>query len=240
MENETVNKVDTQNLTKKKDFVEILFTGVSNGAVFDSNIPEDLEKLSKESKPEKTIVAIGQRMVVKGLDEALEGKELNKFYNIQVSYKDGFGERKRELVKTIPLSVFTKHKINPKPGSTFFLDNMLVRIITVSGARVITDFNNPLSGKELNYKFKITRKVTDDKEKVETFFKFFFKFLPNFEVAKGSVKVKAAKEIEPIINMSKEKFKIIMGKDLEFEEEKKKTEKPIEKEAENQDNSESK
>ena len=46
--------------TKEKDFVEIEFTGTANGNIFDSNILEDLKKISKESKPKKTIVIIGE------------------------------------------------------------------------------------------------------------------------------------------------------------------------------------
>ena len=67
--------------TKKKDFIEIKFTGCANSQIFDSNIEEDLKKINPDAKPEKTIIVIGEGMVVPGLDKALEDKELNKkFY----------------------------------------------------------------------------------------------------------------------------------------------------------------
>jgi FKBP-type peptidyl-prolyl cis-trans isomerase 2 len=201
--------------TKQKDFVEIEFTGYHNGVVFDSNISEDLKKLSSEAKPEKSIVIIGQGMVVKGLDKALEEKKIGKEYNIHLQYKDAFGERKRELVKTIPLNVFTKQKINPRPGLSLFLDNMVARVITVSGARVITDFNNPLAGKEIDYKFTIKRIVDDEKEKTETFFKLFFRHIPELEI-KDKIIVKGTKEAEPLIEMFNDKAKEFLGKELEF------------------------
>ena len=201
--------------TKKTDFVEIEFTGYHNGVVFDSNIPEDLKKLSPEAKPEKSIVIIGQGMVVKGLDKQLEEKEIGKEYEIHLQYKEAFGERKRELVKTIPLHIFTKQKINPRPGSTLFLDNMMARVITVSGARVITDFNNPLAGKEIDYKFRIKRIVTDEKEKVEAFFKFFFRHIPDFEIQEKII-INGNKQSEPLIKMFNEKAKELLGKELEF------------------------
>ncbi|MEK6820006.1 MAG: FKBP-type peptidyl-prolyl cis-trans isomerase, partial [Nanoarchaeota archaeon] len=60
---------------KKNDFVEIDFTAkVKNGEIFDSNIKEDLKLLDKKAETQKTILAIGHKMVVKGLDEALAGK----------------------------------------------------------------------------------------------------------------------------------------------------------------------
>ena len=106
--------------TKIKDFVEIKFTGYIDGKVFDSNIDEDLKKVSPDSKPDKTIICIGEQMVVPGLDKALEGKEINKEYEINIPYTEGFGKKHRELIKTIPLKIFTAQKINPYPGASFF------------------------------------------------------------------------------------------------------------------------
>ena len=178
----------------KNDFVEIKFSGFLEGKVFDSNIDEDLKKLNPEAKPAETIVVIGRGMVVPGLDKALENKEIGKEYEINVSSKEGFGPRHRELVKTIPLKVFTEQKINPRPGMVLALDNTIAKIIAVSGARVITDLNNPLAGRDLLYKFKIVRKITDEKEKCKCLFELTLKFIPEFEV-KESIVVKGPKDL---------------------------------------------
>lgn len=211
-------------LTKKGDFVELRFTGYAQGRVFDSNIEEDLKKINSEAKPIKTIIVIGQKMVVSGLDRELEGKEIGKEYEITINAKEGFGERNRELIKTIPLKSFTEKNIFPQAGMILNLDDMLAKIITVSGARVVTDFNNPLAGKELKYIFKIVRKVDDEKEKIESLFGFFFRFLPEFEITEKNVKVKGPKPLEEIVKLFKDKFKELLSKDLEYElvEEKKK------------------
>ena len=215
MEEQNSNK---KGITKKNDFVELEFTGYSNGEVFDSNILEDLKEISKEAKPQKTIVIVGQRMVVPGFDKELEGKEIGKEYHIEVQYKEGFGERKRELVKTIPLNVFTKQKINPYPGATLLLDNALAKIITVSGARVITDFNNPLSGKDLSYKFRIIKIIKEKKERASAFFNYFFKFSPEFEEGSGKIIVKGPKVFQNLVEGFKDKFKELVGSELSFKE----------------------
>jgi len=203
--------------TKKIDFIEIEFTGYANGQVFDSNIEEDIKALDSKQKPKKTIVAIGEAMVVKGLDKALEDKELEKEYEINLKSNEAFGERKRELIRTLPLKSFTDQKVNPQAGMMLTLDNSLVKILTVSGARVITDFNNPLSGKEIKYKFKITRLVTDEKEKAEALFDFFLHFTPESEIKDNKIIIKGPKPLEGIIPMFNEKFKEILGKELAFE-----------------------
>lgn len=222
--------------TKKNDFIEIEFTAYANGDIFDSNVAEELKKINKEAKPEKLIIVIGQDMVVKGLEKSLEDKELNKDYEVSFPAKEGFGERDRNLLRTIPLSKFTEQKINPQPGMVLALDDKAVKIVAVSGARVTADFNNPLSGKDIKYKFKILRKVTDKKEKAETLFKFFFRFLPKYEIKENKVFVKLPKGLESLIDPYKKKFKELAGLDLEFqelkEEDKKKTEEPKEEKKE--------
>lgn len=201
---------------KKKDFVEIKFTGYSNGNIFDSNIEEDLKKVDTKAKPKETIVIVGENMVVPGLDNTLEGKEVGKEYEIKVPAKDGFGERKRELVKTIPLKVFSEKNVNPRPGMVLAIDDMLARVIAVSGARVMTDFNSPLAGKDLVYKFRIERIVKDDKERATTLFEFVFKFVPDFEIKDNEVIVKGPKVLERFVEAFKEKFKEFIGKELKF------------------------
>ncbi|MBS3065865.1 FKBP-type peptidyl-prolyl cis-trans isomerase [Candidatus Pacearchaeota archaeon] len=211
-------------IINKKDFVEIKFSGYSNGNVFDSNIDEDLKKISKDAKPKETIVIVGESMVVSGFDRALEGKEIGKDYEIKVPAKDGFGERRKELVKTIPLKIFREKKINPYPGMILAMDENLVRIITVSGARVMADFNNPLAGKELVYKFKIVRKIQDGKEKAKTVFESMLRFVPDFELKGNEIVMKGPKFMEKIVDALKEKFKELVGKELKFEIEEEKAE----------------
>ncbi len=209
-----------QEKTKKGDFVELEFTGYYQGKSFDSNVEENIKKINPEAKAEKTVVVIGQRLVIGGLDKALEEKEIGEEYEIHVPYKEGFGERKRELVKTIPLNVFTKQKINPFPGQTLVMDDVLARVITISGARVITDFNNPLAGKDVDYKFKIKRIIIDEKEKIEALFKFFFRAIPKYEIKENKIIVKGPKPLVGLVILYKDKFKEIIDKYLEFEEEK--------------------
>jgi FKBP-type peptidyl-prolyl cis-trans isomerase 2 len=203
--------------TKKNDFVEVKYTGYANGVMFDSNIEADLKKLDAKATPVKTIISIGNDMILKGFDSALAGKEVGKEYEITLPSKEAFGDRNRKLLQVVPLKVFHEKKLNPQPGMTFAVDDKLVKVIAVSGARVTIDFNNPLAGKEIKYKFTISRLVTDDKEKAEAFFHAFFRFSPQFEV-KDKVIVKGQKGFNVFVDAFKDKFKELVGKELVFEE----------------------
>ena len=160
----------------KNDFIELEFIGKEiDGKVFDTNIPEEAEKIDIKIENKPFIICVGQKMVVKGLDKALEGKEIGKTCNITLSYEEAFGPRRRELVRLIPLNVFTEKNVSPRPGMTLALDNNLVRIASVSGGRVLVDFNNPLAGKEISYEFVIKRKITDKKQKINSLLNYFIK-----------------------------------------------------------------
>jgi len=215
--------------TKKKDFVSIEYTGYSQGEVFDSNIAEDVKKIDPKAKPKETIVIIGEGMVVPGLDLALEGKEVGKEYNISLAPKDAFGLRDRNLLKTIPLKVFTEQKISPYPGAVLNMDGMLAKIISISGARVMTDFNNPLAGKDVSYKFKVVKIISDDTEKAKAFFEGTFRFSPEFEVKGTDLVLKGPKGLDKFADAFKDKVKSLLDKDLKFEE---KEVKPKEKDSE--------
>ena len=204
---------------KKNDFIEIEFTGYANGSIFDSTIPDEVKKLNpgiKSGEIKPLIICVGQGMLVKGFDKSLEGKEIGKKYHIKLSPDESFGKRRRELVKTLPLKIFREKNIEPHPGMMLQLDNFLVRIISVSGGRVITDFNNPLSGKEIEYKFKILRKITDIKEKISCLMKFFFKTELKYELKDKKIIFKD-KNFSQLINLFKDKFKQILDRRVEVE-----------------------
>ena len=205
-----------EEVVKKNDFIEILYDGYSNGELFDSNKEDEIKKLNPRAKAEKTIVVVGQRMVVKGLDDSFENKEINKEYEIEINPKEGFGDRNPQLIKTIPLRSFQEQKVAPYPGMVLTLDSAVARILAISGARVITDFNNPLAGKYLKYKYKVIRKVDDEKEKCEALFKTFFKMIPEFDI-KESVVIKGPEMLKMFAEAFSPKFKEIIGKSLSFE-----------------------
>jgi FKBP-type peptidyl-prolyl cis-trans isomerase SlyD len=213
----------------KKDFIEIKYSGYANGVLFDSNIPEQLKKISPKDNIRETILVVGEGMVVPGLDEAFVGKEVGKEFTVEMKSNKGFGERRKDLIRMIPLKVFHEKNVNPQVGMVFALDDMLAKIISVSGARVMTDFNNPLAGKDLKYEVTIVRKVTDDETKARITLEALMRFKPEFEV-KDKVFVKGPKGFKVFVDAFKDKFKDLVGKELDFEE------KAVEKKEEKKEN----
>lgn len=214
----------------KNDFIEIDFTGKSNDKIFDTTKPNEAEEMglqnAEEIKP--LIISIGNQMILKGIDEELEGKEIGKSYSIHLTPEKAFGPRNPQLLKTYSLNHFRKQNMNPYPGMALQLDNTVARVLSVSGGRVTMDFNNPLAGKEVNYNIKIIKKITDNKEKINALQDFFFKQRFEFLIKDKKVIFKN-QIIEPFLQMLKDKFKDMTGFEFEVEkEEKEKTKKKTE------------
>jgi len=219
---------------KKNDFIELRFTGrVKNGEIFDTNVPEDAVKMGLEMENKPYIICIGQGMILTKIDEFLTGKEIGKEYNLEVSQKDGFGERRKEFLKVLPMDLFRKQKMMPQTGMVMSFDGMPARISAVSGGRVTVDFNNPLAGKELVYDLKVHKKVDDLNEKIKSLILFFFRNDVKFELNEKDKKIilDIDPKIKPFLEAFSGKFKDILSLDLDVKEVKE--EKVENKEAQN-------
>jgi len=153
------------------DFVGRVF---NTGEIFDLT----LEKVAKENnvhfegkKYEPSLVILGAKMVVKGVEKQLLEMNVGESRKFMVNYADAFGRRDPRLVKILSFNKFIEQKINPVPGDFVNIDGMNAKIHSVSGGRVRVDFNNPLSGKDLEYEITIVKQITDVNERVDLYLK---------------------------------------------------------------------
>ncbi len=161
---------------KARDFVEIEYTGkiVDLNQVFDTTDKEIAKKekiYSEKMEYGPAVVCIGEKHLLPGLDNKLQGKETEKDYEFTLTPEEGFGKKSAQLLKLVPAKVFKQQQIQPMPGLEINVDGMPGIIRSVSGGRIIVDFNHPLSGKELNYRIKLNRVVKEPKKKLEALLK---------------------------------------------------------------------
>jgi len=203
---------------KQNDFIEIEFTGrVKEGDIFDSNVAEELKQLNSEKEAKPFIFPLGHEMFLKGVEKFLVDKEVGK-YEIDLKPEEAFGIRDSALIRMIPLNVFIEHNINPIPGSILNFDNKIGKVLTVSGGRIMVDFNNPLAGKEVIYKIKVLRKVEDLNEKINSLNDFFFRKIFKFEVKDKKLILEVDKGFKVFVELFKDKFKEILDLDIEVKE----------------------
>ncbi|MBD3259158.1 peptidylprolyl isomerase [Candidatus Woesearchaeota archaeon] len=154
---------------KKEDFIEIEYTGEVEGRVFDTTDEAKAKQAGVHSQNTQygpVVVCIGEGHLLKGLDAFLEGKETGKEYSVKLGPEQAFGKKNAQLIKLIPKNKFTSQNITPVPGMQLNIDGMIATIKSISGGRVLVDYNHPLAGKDVDYKIKVNRKVTDIKEKL--------------------------------------------------------------------------
>ena len=113
------------------------------------------------------LIVLGSNSVIKGLDNALRGVNLNEQKKFTFKPDEAFGERMPDLVRVMPLAEFKKRDIDPYPGMQVNLDNMTVTVKSINSGRVVVDANHPYAGQEIIYEIKIVKNLTSDKEKAK-------------------------------------------------------------------------
>ncbi len=213
----------------KKDFIEIEFIGKikDTGEIFDSNTKEGLDEIHKahnhkndhshETNP--LVYCLGEGMFLKGVDDYLLGKNFGK-HEFELKPAQAFGNRDSKFVQMIPVKFFIQHKIRPIKGAMLNFDGRMGKILSVSGGRVLVDFNHPIAGKEVIYEINVKRKIEDINEKIKAFNDFIFGKEFSFQVIDKEKKViyEADENFKKFIELFKDKFKEIFNMDLEIKE----------------------
>jgi len=203
---------------QKKDFIEIEFTArIKDGEIFDSNIKEDLQNANLNTEPKPFVFCLGEGMFLKGIEDFLIDKEIGE-YKVELSPEKAFGKRNPSFIQMMPMKIFREQKINPIPGIMFNFDNRIAKILTVSGGRVMVDFNNPIAGKDVEYKIKILRKINNLNEKIKAFIEFLFKRDLKFEVKDKKIIIEVEKQMIKIVELFKDNFRKMFDMDLEVRE----------------------
>lgn len=209
---------------QKKDFIEIEFTAkLKDGEIFDSNKKEDLGKTGLKGEAKPFVFALGEGMFLNSIDDYLIGKEIGE-YKIELTPDKAFGKRDPKMIQMIPLIHFRQQQVNPIPGAVFNFDGKLARVLTVSGGRVMVDFNNPLAGKEVIYEINILRKIEGIEDKIMAINEFFFRRNFEYTVEGNKLNMKAPKGWSKFIELFKDKYKDLLNLEVsvtEFEEKEK-------------------
>ncbi|MDR0335129.1 MAG: FKBP-type peptidyl-prolyl cis-trans isomerase [Methanomassiliicoccaceae archaeon] len=141
-----------------------------NGKLFDTTMAESAknagffdEKFNYSPEP----VLLGSGKMFEALEKAIEGAAVGKEAEVTIPFADAAGARDPKLVEIRLIKEFHKQEINPYPGLEVQLGNKRGTVMSVGAGRVRVDFNNPLAGKDLIYKFTVREVVVDKIEKAK-------------------------------------------------------------------------
>jgi FKBP-type peptidyl-prolyl cis-trans isomerase 2 len=211
-------------MIKKGDFIELDYTGrlKDDKIVFDTTVEETAKvsnNYNKDYKYAPAIICVGEHHLLDGLDEALMGKNPGK-YTFEIKPEQGFGKKDAKLLKLLPLKLFAKEQIQPFVGLDVNIDGEMGIVRSVSGGRVIVDFNHPLSGKDLVYDVDVKRIVTDPLEQVKAILGLFHIEFETIDIAdeNASIILKTKLHEEITSELSENIQKLTKLKIVKFEE----------------------
>ncbi len=154
------------------DFVKVDYT--ARRASDNTIVYTTVEKAAKaddvynaEGRYGPQLIVLGQNNAVRGVEEAVKTMSVGESKKVEVSPKDGFGERDEGLVNVMHLADFKKKDIYPEPGMQVNIDGTIALVKSVSSGRVVVDMNHPLAGERLVYDITIVGKVDSDSDKVK-------------------------------------------------------------------------
>jgi FKBP-type peptidyl-prolyl cis-trans isomerase 2 len=177
---------------KNGDFVELNYTGKlkESGLVFDTTDPTvaAANGLSQKHKYVPVVIIVGEKHLVKGLDDFLAGKEPGK-YTVELKDIDAFGKKSAKLLMMVPVKRFKEQKIEPYPGLEINIDGAYGVVKTVSGGRIIVDFNHPLASQDIIYDLEVRKILTDTVEKINSLGTMLGVSVKNVSIAEGNVSI---------------------------------------------------
>ena len=210
------------------DFVELEYTGkFKDGMVFDTTSKEIAQKnnvFSPQIKYGPAVICVGEKQLVKGLDDALLGKEIGKDYTIEIGPEDAFGKRDIKKIRLVPLAEFRKQNIEPRAGMQIDMDGEIGRVIRAAGGRILVNFNHPFAGKEVVYEIKVNKKIVDKSMQLKSFLELSFNLSGvKVEIKEEKAEVTLPMELPELIQgeLAKKLKEIVKLKEIKFKAEKK-------------------
>ncbi len=158
----------------KGDFILVEYTVKvkETGQIIETTNAEEAKKakIYDESRTyEPLLIILGEGRVIPGFEEHLLSSEVGEEKEVEIPPEKAYGTRDPSKVRIVPLRELRKHVdvSSLVPGAIVNINGVPAVIRSITGGRVVVDFNHPLAGKTLIYRFKIVKKIDNEEEKVK-------------------------------------------------------------------------
>ncbi len=140
------------------------------GKLFQTTSKENAQK--EEIYDDKAVYGpvfeiVGKKRFFPGLEKSVNSASVGQEIEVLIKPDDGAGSRDQNLVKLYSIREFERMNVEPKIGADVRIGERIGRITQVTVGRVRVDFNNPLAGHVLKYKYKVLSKIEDPLEKLK-------------------------------------------------------------------------
>lgn len=156
---------------EKGDFILVEYTirVKETGNLLDTT-NEELAKKENVYDPDKlygpTLIVLGRGWINELVEQELERSDVDKEITVEVPPEKAFGPRDPSKVKVFSLRDFQRRGYTVNVGDVVEIGGMRGVVKSISGGRVMVDFNHPLAGRTLVYTVKVVKKLESLQEKL--------------------------------------------------------------------------
>ena len=153
----------------------------------------------------------GSNMLFPALEKAIEDAKPGKVTEISIPCEEAAGPRDPKLIEMYRDKEFYRQEINPYPGLRVTLGDRTGTVLTAAAGRVKVDFNSPLAGHDLTYRFSVSDPIEDPTEKAKAILETEFGTSEGFEfdISKDKVSVTVSDMAKFNQNWTMARFKIV-------------------------------
>jgi FKBP-type peptidyl-prolyl cis-trans isomerase 2 len=171
---------------EKGSIVYVEYDAYADGKIFDTtheDVAKENDVYNEKQKYKPIPVIVGSGRLVKGFDTAILEANIGEEKEVEFGGDQGFGKRDPKLVETFSVREFRRERIDPQPGMEISIRNRRGTVVTATAGRVIVDFNDPLAGKRLRYKFRITEKLEELERKAQAIIELYYPSYEGFKIS---------------------------------------------------------
>ncbi len=162
----------------KGDYILLDYTVIEK----DSNkvIETTQEAVAKEVglyRPEEVygprLVILGETPLWEPVENALLSIDEGQDFEVEVPPEKAYGVRDPGKVKVVSIREFHRHGIVPSVGDVVEFEGQRARVVSISGGRVVLDFNHPLAGKSFIVRGRVVKKLATAEERAVALLKLY-------------------------------------------------------------------
>ena len=201
---------------KDGEIITLDYEGRTDGILFDTT----LEKVAKkedaivENRNYAPItVVVGEGRLVPGFENDLKKAKVGKTTEITITPEEAYGARDTKLIETMSVTKFRRICPDAKGyvGEEISVEGRPGTLANVYGSRMRVDFNPPLAGKELVFKYTVKAVVKKPVDVIKALFMMEYPADEDFEVKveKGVAQIKLPERTKFDVNWFQAKYRVV-------------------------------
>ena len=201
---------------KDGEIITLDYEGRTGGILFDTTLEKVAKKedaIVENRKYAPITVVVGEGRLVPGFESNLKKAKLGKATEITIAPEEAYGTRDTKLIETMSVTKFRRICPDAKGyvGEEISIEGRPGILANVYGARVRIDFNPPLAGKELVFKYTVKAIIKKPVDVIRSLFTMEYPADEDFEVKveKGVVQIKLPERTKFDVNWFQAKYRVV-------------------------------